>query len=89
MLDDVFFAAEMDAHIKVIDLHEFSTIFEALEQLEKKLFLFSQNGERAVRVVHGIGSGRLAFEVHASFEKNPLIRSWKESEHGGSCIVIF
>lgn len=89
MLDDVFFAAEIDSHIAVVDLHEFTTIPEALEQLERKLFLLCKSGEKYIRVVYGIGTGRLAKAVHEALDKNPLLRAWKESENGGSCIVIF
>ncbi len=86
---DIFFAAEIDVHIAVVDLHEFTTLPEALEQLEQKLFVFFQRGEKYIRVVHGIGGGYLAASVHAALDKNPLVREWKESDHGGSCIIIF
>jgi dsDNA-specific endonuclease/ATPase MutS2 len=89
MLDDIFFAAEIDLHIEVIDLHEFHTIPEALEQLEQKLFSLFQKGEKYIRVVHGIGGGHLAGSVHEALNKNPLVRSWKEGEQGGNCIVVF
>lgn len=88
MLDDVFFAAEIDSHIAVIDLHEFYTISEALEQLEQKLFLLFNKGEKYIRVVHGIGSGSLAAAVHGVLDKNPLVKNWRESEKGGSCILL-
>lgn len=86
---DIFFAAEIDSHIAVIDLHEFTTIPEALEQLEKQLFLLFNKGEKYVRVVHGIGAGILGSAVHETLKKNPLVKNWKESEYGGSCIVVF
>ncbi len=86
---DIFFAAEIDPHIAVVDLHESTTIVEALEQLEQKLFFLSQRGEKYIRVVHGIGSGRLASAVHEALDQNPLVKEWKESEHGGSCIIFF
>lgn len=86
---DIFFAAEIDPHIVVVDLHGFSTIVEGLEQLEQKLFLLFNSGEKYIRVVHGIGGGRLAESVHEALHKNPLVRNWKESEKGGSCIIVF
>ncbi len=89
MLNDVFFAAEIDSHIAVVDLHEYTTLPEALEQLERKLFLLSKSGEKYIRVVYGIGTGRLGKAVHEALDKNPLVVSSKESENGGSCIVIF
>lgn len=89
MLDNLFFAAEIDSNISIVDLHEFTTIHEALEQLEKELFLLFNNGEKYIRVVYGIGTGRLAKAVHETLSKNPLVDSWKESNEGGSCIIIF
>lgn len=86
---DIFFAAEIDPHIGVVDLHGFSTIVEGLEQLEQKLFLLFNSGEKYIRVVHGIGGGNLAAAVHDALDKNPLVKIWKESEKGGSCIIVF
>jgi len=86
---DIFFAAEIDSHIALIDLHEFHNVIEAVEQLEQKLFLLFNRGEKYIRVVHGIGAGTLAAAVHEVLNKNPLVKNWRESEKGGSCIVIF
>ena len=89
MYSDKFFAAEINPHTVTIDLHESYTIVDALEQLEKELFLVFNRGEKYCRVVHGIGTGRLADAVHEALTKNPLVLDWQESEQGGSCLVIF
>ena len=88
-MDDIFFAAEIDSHIARIDLHTEDNILSALEQLEQKLFLLFNKEERYVRIIYGIGSGRLRISVHEALSKNPLVKSWKESEGGGSCIILF
>lgn len=89
MSREKFFAAEIDSHIAVIDLHQSSTLFDALEQLENELFFLSQQGTRYCSVVHGIGTGRLAEAVHERLEKHPLVVAWQESEQGGRCLVLF
>jgi len=89
MSDDLFFAAEIDGGILVIDLHAADNIPDALEQLEKKLFFLFNNGILYSKVIHGIGSGRLAEAVHEYLDRNPLVKEWRETEQGGSCIIIF
>lgn len=74
--------------LPTIDLHGTSDVHTATEQLEKELFSFYSAGEQYCRVIHGIGSGRLAEVVHDILNKNPLICDWKEEESGGSCIVL-
>lgn len=88
-MDDPFFAVEIDQKTVEIDLHNNYTITGALEQLEKELFLVFNNGAKNCRVVHGIGAGKLALAVHDTLTHHPLVRQWKESERGGSCLVIF
>lgn len=89
MQDKLFFAAEIDTGISVIDLHAADNIPDALEQLEKELFFLFNKGILYGKVIHGIGSGRLAEAVHERLEKNPLVKEWREAEQGGSCIVLF
>ncbi len=73
--------------MKEIDLHHASTITDALEQLEHELFLVYMNKLGECRVIHGIGTGALAQAVHEELSKNPMVRQWREEEHGGSCRV--
>lgn len=88
-MQDKFFAAQIDHHITRIDLHGNHTIPDALEQLEKELFWVFNKGVKYCEVVHGIGTGKLAEAVHATLHKNPLVVAFQESEHGGSCFVLF
>lgn len=88
MPDDVFFAAEIDQNIFEIDLHGCDNIPDAIDLLEQKLFYLSQNHIPYCKVIHGIGSGRLAQVVHEKLSCNPLVEKWKETSEGGSCFVI-
>lgn len=89
MFDDVFFAAEIDQNISVIDLHVSATIIEALDQMHHELLQEFHRGSKYVKIVYGIGEGKLAGAVHRELSKFPMIQSVKESDAGGSCIVIF
>lgn len=75
-------------HIPVIDLHGIIDPFLALEQLEKELFLLFQHKHHSLRVVHGIGTGRLADLVHEALQNNPLVVKFEEENTGGSCLVF-
>ncbi len=83
-----FLGASIDQDISTIDLHDGGNISEALDHLERELFLFYQNQERYCRVVHGIGTGALANAVHQALSQNPLVIEYREAEDGGSCIVL-
>jgi dsDNA-specific endonuclease/ATPase MutS2 len=74
-------------NIPTIDLHGTSDVVTGIEQLEKELFSLYNQGNQYCRVIHGIGSGRLADVVHEVLKKNPLIIEWKEEESGGSDII--
>ncbi|MFH1286336.1 MAG: Smr/MutS family protein [Candidatus Magasanikbacteria bacterium] len=73
--------------IPSIDLHTCELIPDALEKLETELFLLFQKGERRIEVVHGIGEGKMAAAVHRELNRNPMVGSRLESDHGGSCII--
>lgn len=88
-MQDKFFAAHIDHQIITIDLHGTDTISDALDQLEKELFRVFNTSARYCKVVHGIGTGKLAEAVHTALHKNPLVFGFQESEYGGSCVVLF
>ncbi len=89
MTSDIFFAPEIDDNIFEIDLHSTDNIVDALSLLEKELFRSSQKKLSYAKIIHGIGSGSLAKAVHQELDKHPLVKNWKETADGGSCIVIF
>lgn len=85
--EDAVFAASIDSHIYTIDLHDTSSVYEALEQLERELFLCYTSGHPYCEVVHGIGQGVLMNAVQQAVEKNPMVTGWQKQ--GGSTLVIF
>ncbi|NCO05063.1 MAG: Smr/MutS family protein [Candidatus Magasanikbacteria bacterium] len=85
-LEEIFFAAQLDQHIHSIDLHEYATVPEALEQLERQLFFCYQKHISYCRVIHGIGEGILMTHVHGALAKNPMVQG--SQCQGGSCIVV-
>lgn len=89
MDSSIFLAAELDYNAARIDLHNTSTIQEALDIMERELFVLSQRGDQYCIVVHGIGEGKLMKAVHVALEKNPMVHEFQKQEHGGSTIVVF
>ena len=83
------FAAQLNQDIYTIDLHHIESMQSALEVLERDLYGAYKMGEPYCRVVHGIGTGKLASAAQDALEKNPLIAEWKKEESGGSCLVVF
>jgi len=82
------FTASLSQDIPTIDLHGMRHMMSALEELEKKLYTYYQQGNKICRVIYGIGEGVLAKEVQDSLTKNPMVREWHHEETGGSCIVL-
>ncbi|PIR04501.1 MAG: hypothetical protein COV59_00010 [Candidatus Magasanikbacteria bacterium CG11_big_fil_rev_8_21_14_0_20_39_34] len=85
---DNFFGPSLDKNIIEIDLHGIADLHEALLVLEKELFYVSKSQQRYCRVIHGIGSGRLASGVAEALSKNPMVVEFKTEESGGSCLVF-
>jgi dsDNA-specific endonuclease/ATPase MutS2 len=73
--------------IPEVDLHDTDNTLDALDILEREIFLIYKKGGRQCRIIHGIGAGILAGVVHGALQKNPLIKKREESEDGGSCFV--
>ncbi len=87
MNDITLFSAELNEDLPQIDLHNAGIIPDALEQLNKELFLFYSDNIKLCRVIHGIGTGALERAVHEELTKNPMVVHWKKEERGGSCLV--
>lgn len=84
-----FLAAELSPDIATIDLHGDGGIQDALDHLERDLYLFFSRGETFCRVVTGIGTGAMARAVIDALEKNPMIGGIQKEESGGSFLVLF
>ena len=64
----------------------------ALSMLERYLNDASIAGLRSVRIVHGIGTGRLAAAVREYLEGHPLVTRFRrggEEEGGGAVTVVY
>ncbi len=84
----LFSAAEMDKNCPEIDLHSSQSKSEAIDQLERELYFYYQDGADYCEVIYGGGTGRLKEVVLNEIEDNPMIKDFKK-KHGGSCIVLF
>ncbi len=80
------FAAELDQRLPLLDLHLFSPT-EAEYELEKFLYAQSQVGVSVVRIVYGIGTGKLKEKILTILQKHPILES--VVDEGGSCIIFF
>ena len=88
-----------------IDLHVDSTQFKGgkkdnkyaieyqLEALDAALDNAIMKGKVEIRIIHGIGKGKLKEEIHKVLSKHPGIKSFENTYHGrygmGSTIVHF
>ena len=79
------FAAQLDDGLPILDLHLFFPA-EAEYELEKFLYAQSQNKVSAVRIVYGIGTGKLKEKILSILQKHPMLES--VFDEGGSCIVF-
>jgi len=89
MEDIKIFASQIDYNIPKIDLHTESSLYSALEKLDKELYSLYKNEKEYCRIIFGIGIGKLQKETLESLEKNPLIKHIEMDENGGSCIAFF
>ncbi|MFB6225966.1 MAG: Smr/MutS family protein [Candidatus Paceibacteria bacterium] len=84
----LFSAAEMDDNCPTIDLHSSQSIPEAIDQLERELYFYYDDGAEYCEVIYGGGTGALKKKVLEELEDNPMIEDLKR-KCGGSCVVLF
>ncbi len=56
----------------------------ASEALVQRAFM---RGERAVRIVHGKGEGRLRDELHRWLKGHPLVAGFRDASAGGATVA--
>ena len=78
-------AAQIAENISQIDLHGLYPL-AAKEKLEHFLFVSYQQKITMMRVVYGLGTGKLCEEILAYLKNHPLVELCVESS--GSCVVI-
>ena len=84
-VDAKLFAAQLDMHLPLLDLHVFPP-FEVEYELEKFLYEQSQNQVSVARIVYGIGTGKLKEKILAILNKHPMLES--VFDEGASCIIF-
>ena len=65
-----------------------ATLSEALPAVEKYLDEASLQGFPHVRLIHGVGSGRLRAGIAAVLERHPLVRRFQADDAGGGVTVV-
>jgi DNA mismatch repair protein MutS2 len=65
-----------------------ATLSEAVPAVEKYLDEASLQGFPRVRLVHGVGSGRLRDGIAAALERHPLVRRFQAADAGGGVTVV-
>ena len=79
------FAAQIGAEIPELDLHGYFPV-EALEKLEAFIYSSCKIKATIIRVIYGLGTGRLRQEIVNYLEVHPLID--KIVEESGSALVL-
>ena len=73
--------------IREIDLHDYTTVEEAIAAVEKFLKNAYRDNVRRVRIIHGKGEGVLREAVQKCLDKNPSVMSLSislaDGQHGG------
>jgi DNA mismatch repair protein MutS2 len=65
-----------------------TTVDEALPAVEQYLDRASLQGISRVRIVHGIGSGRLREAIREFLQHHPLVRGFHAGDVGGSTTIV-
>jgi DNA mismatch repair protein MutS2 len=85
-LESLLFLAEAGGDVPEADLHglRWDEARSAAEALVQRVFV---RGERAVRVVHGKGEGRLRDALHGWLAAHPLVAGFRDATDGGSTLA--
>jgi DNA-nicking Smr family endonuclease len=79
------FAAQIGANIPELDLHGLFPS-EAVEKLEGFLYNNYLKKKSIVKIIYGVGTGKLKNEILSYLSGHPLIK--KLTEEDGHCLVI-
>lgn len=88
----------VDLHLEKVALNSSKVapedaLFIQLEAFEKALDQAIAAGKLEMRVVHGLGKGKLKQEIHKILAKHPMVDSFKNDHHSrygfGSTIITF
>lgn len=70
------FAAEIGAEVPEVDLHGMDRL-DAERHISQTVDEAFMNGERVVRIVHGVGQGILREAARKLLDEHPLVETWK------------
>jgi DNA mismatch repair protein MutS2 len=65
-----------------------ATVAEALPLVEKYLDQAFMQGLPQVRIIHGIGSGRLRESIAELLGQHPLVRRFQAGDAGGGTTIV-
>lgn len=88
--DALVLAAELKKHLAVIDLHGLSSR-EAVHRLEAFIHQKQQEGEESIRIVFGIGEGKLRAVVSNWLQEQKThgqIQSYRFSDRDASVVAV-
>ncbi|HTK60468.1 MAG TPA: Smr/MutS family protein, partial [Candidatus Baltobacteraceae bacterium] len=85
-LESLLFLAETGGDVPEADLHGLrrDEALGAAEALVQRAFV---RGERAVRLVHGKGEGRLRDALHRWLKEHPLVAGFRDAPGGGATLA--
>ncbi len=81
-LEFIFWSAEMDLGIPVLDVHGFS-VEGALHELDFFVDRAVLAGASAIKIIHGVGTGALRASIMRVLAADRRIRSFRESQRPG------
>ncbi len=82
----LLFLAEAGGDVPETDLHGLYAD-QALEAAERLLHASFTRRERAIRIIHGKGEGRLRETLHRALRAHPLVLRFRETADGGATLV--
>ena len=81
-LEFMFWSAEMNRDIPVLDIHGYS-VAEALHELDFFVDKAVIGGNVAVKIIHGVGTGALRTSVSRALAADRRVRGFRESQRPG------
>lgn len=81
-LEFIFWSAEMDSGVLVLDVHGYS-VEGALHELDFFVDRAMVAGAPAIKIIHGVGTGMLRTSIMRALAADRRIRGFRESQRPG------
>ena len=92
-VDDIIDLHLESKHLNKKSIPPQDALFYQLEEFEKAMDKAIAAGKLELRVVHGLGKGKLKEEIFKMLEKHPQVKSYKNEYHSrygyGSTLISF